>query len=326
MSELYPLQFHPILKERIWGGGKIKSHYGYESAPEDQCGEAWLISGVDGDASIVNNGYLAGNELNELVEVFMGDLVGDHVYENHGDEFPILLKLIDSKDWLSIQVHPNDELSMERHGTHGKSEMWYVLEADPDARLISGFKEAITQEEYLRHFLAGTLEKTLNFEQVRKGDAFHLPAGRVHALGPGVTLAEVQQTSDITYRIHDWNRVDANGKPRELHTDLALDAIDFTVPESYRTNFASELNRTNPLIETEPFTVSLIRGDQVILKDYEELDSFVIYLGIEGAMKVGVEDWQGTILPGQALLVPNILNRVVLEPDGEASCLEIYIK
>lgn len=326
MNELYPLRFQPRFKEKIWGGSRIRSVYSFEEAPSESCGEAWLISGVASDPSIVSNGHYAGNELNELVEVFMGDLVGDKVYEECGDEFPILLKIIDAQDWLSIQVHPDDELAMKRYGTHGKSEMWYILDALPGSELISGFNRPMDREAYVRHLKDKNLSDVLNHEKVSKGDVFHMPAGRIHALGPGVMLAEVQQTSDITYRIHDWDRVGADGQPREMHISEALDAIDFSKPDSYRTVYPAEFNASNSLVDSKHFSTNLLSFDQILSKDYSGIDSFVIYLCIEGSMILSTGPYLERLHAGEAILVPNTIQSARLQAAPVAKALEVFIR
>ena len=237
MNSLYPLKFKPIFKDKIWGGQKIKSSLKMDFGDLPNCGEAWMMSGVEDNPTIVENGFLAGNELNEIVEVYMGELVGDKVFDQFGNEFPLLIKFIDSNDWLSIQVHPDDFLARKRNIGFGKTEMWYMLDATDDAELIAGFNKKTDKDEYLQHLENKTLKEILNFEKVEKGDVFYIPAGRVHALGPGCLLAEIQQTSDTTYRIYDWDRIDAAGMFRELHTEEALDAIDFEFHESYKTEY-----------------------------------------------------------------------------------------
>ncbi|HER08916.1 MAG TPA: mannose-6-phosphate isomerase, partial [Bacteroides sp.] len=202
--KLYPLKFKPILKDKIWGGSRLREVLGKEAS--DRAGESWEISGVSGDISVVENGFLAGNDLTELVEVYMGDLVGEHIYEQFGLEFPLLIKFIDANDFLSIQVHPGDELARERHNSFGKTEMWYIVEAEADGQLIAGFNREMDRDTYLEHLQRGTLKEIVNFERVKKGDIYYMPSGRIHAIGAGVLLAEIQQTSDVTYRIYDWDR------------------------------------------------------------------------------------------------------------------------
>ena len=221
-NTLYPLKFKPIYKQVIWGGSRLHDYLGKPAVPE-KTGESWEISGVSGDVSVVAEGFLKGNTLEELIEVYMGDLVGDMVYDAFGTEFPILVKFIDANDNLSVQVHPDDEYAAEYHGKKGKTEMWYIVHAEKDASLISGFNRDVDEKKFMDHLKGGKLAEILNTVAVEKGDVFFLPAKRVHAIGSGIVLAEIQQTSDLTYRIYDWERVGADGKPRELHLDHALE-------------------------------------------------------------------------------------------------------
>ena len=289
------------------------------------CGEAWVISAYPENVSVVQNGFLEGNNLNELVSIYMGDLVGDSVYEAFGDEFPLLLKFIDARDWLSIQVHPDDEIAQKRHLPNGKTEMWYILQADENAQLITGFKKKINRETYLKYFEEKKLPEILNYETVKSGDVFFMPAGRVHATGPGILLAEIQQSSDATFRIYDWDRIDASGMKRELHTKEALDAIDYAVPLHYKTEYAISKNRTATLVKSPYFTTNILEFDQPITKDLEEMDSFVIYMCVEGAGKLAWEEGSIAIKKGEAVLVPNIIEEVLLDPAGTAKLLEVYL-
>jgi len=327
-NRLYPLKFRPVLKDKIWGGNKIRKVLGIDFSPLPNCGEAWVLSGVEGNQTGIENGFLAGNELNELVEIYMGDLVGDAVYERFGAEFPILVKFIDAADYLSIQVHPDDELAAKRNIGYGKSEMWYIMDADPGAELISGFKRKVDRETYLQHLENKTLKEILNEEKVSRGDVFYMPAGRVHALGPGIFLAEIQQTSDTTYRIYDWDRVDENGKSRELHTEEALDAIDFWVYDSYKTEYTPRENGTATMVSSPFFTTSLIQLGKALAKDYTELDSFVIYVCVEGAVTVvhdGDTEPQVNLKQGEALLIPASIDRVDIIPSSASKILEVFI-
>ena len=325
MNQLYPLKFQPVFKDKIWGGQKIKSVLGMDFGKLPNCGEAWVVSGVEGNPTLVKNGFLAGNELNELVSVYMGDLVGDDVYEKFGDEFPLLIKYLDTNAWLSIQVHPDDDLAEQRGLGNGKTEMWYVIEADKDAELISGFNRPVTREDYLKHLEEKRLKDILNFEKVTDGDVFFIPAGRVHALGPGILLAEIQQTSDTTYRIYDWDRIAADGTKRELHTKEALDAIDFDMAEGYKTRYKTEKNKTTNLVACPQFTTNLLDLDQGISKDYEELDSFVILMGVEGNSTLNWDEETMEIKTGDAIVIPNVINHIELRPKRNAKILEIYI-
>lgn len=325
MNRLYPLKFKPIFKDKIWGGQKVKTHFGMDYSPLPNCGEAWLISGYNDEQSVVSDGFLEGNELNELLEVYMEELVGDNVYERYGNEFPILVKLIDSRDWLSIQVHPDDQLARKRKLGNGKTEMWYVLDAGEDSELISGFNRKMSKGEYLDHLENNKLREILNFEKVHAGDVYYIPAGRVHALGPGVFLAEIQQTSDTTYRIHDWDRLQPDGTFRELHKEEALDAIDFEIPEKYRTEYEVKHNETSELISSPHFTTNLISLNKALKKDYSLIDSFVIYLCVEGDFVLEHRDGKIPVSAGEALLIPAVLNEISIYPDGPVKLLETYL-
>ena len=325
MNQLYPLKFTPVFKDKIWGGQKIKTSLGIDYGNLPNCGEAWMVSGVEGNPTLVSNGFLAGNELNELVEIYMGDLVGDKVYDEYGIEFPLLIKFIDANDWLSIQVHPDDELAAKRKIGRGKTEMWYILEADEEAQLIAGFNQKMNKEKYLKHLEDKTLKEILNFEPVKKGDVFYIPAGRVHALGPGILLAEIQQTSDTTYRIYDWDRIDAAGLQRELHTEEALDAIDFEFHKKYRTDYKPVTNKTVPVVKSPYFVTGLITLNNPLKKYYEELDSFVIYILLEGSLTVKWEYGEIRLKKGETVVIPNALDILELIPAGSVKLLEVYI-
>ncbi len=325
MNTLYPLKFKPVFKDKIWGGHKIKEVLGMDFGKLPNCGEAWVVSGVEGNPTLVSNGFLAGNELNELVSIYMGDLVGDEVYDKFGDEFPLLIKYIDANDWLSIQVHPDDVLAAKRKTGQGKTEMWYIIEAEKEAELISGFSKKVSKESYQKYLDESRLKEILNFEKIKKGDVFFIPAGRVHALGPGILLAEIQQTSDTTYRIYDWDRIDASGMKRELHTKEALEAIDFEVAEGYKTQYRLEKNKTIPLVQCPQFTTNLLEYDQSIRKDFAALDSFVIYMSVEGNSSLKWDGGEEEIAPGDAVVVPNVINNIELNPTGKAKLLEIYL-
>ncbi len=323
--DLYPLKFKPVFKDKIWGGNKLHDLFGYNYKPLPNCGEAWLLSGVEGSQTIVSNGYLKGNELNELVEVYMGDLVGDAVFEKFGNEFPILIKLIDANDWLSIQVHPNDELALKRHNSNGKTEMWYIVQADKNAQLISGFNREMNEGLYQQHFDNNTLPEILNYETVKKGDVFYIPSGRIHALGPGVCLAEIQQTSDVTYRIYDWDRLDENGKSREMHTEQALAAIDYSHYDNYKTDYTPQLNNSNALVKSKYFITNQIDFDKEVTKHVAALDSFITYLCTEGSVKIACNDHIEEIKKGECILIPAEAEEVVLFPETKSVLLETYI-
>jgi mannose-6-phosphate isomerase len=325
MNKLYPLKFRPIFKEKIWGGKKMWTELGLDFSPLPNCGEAWILSGVPGSETKVSNGFLEENTLSELMEVFMEDLAGEEIFADNEAEFPLLIKLIDSRDWLSVQVHPDDDLAAKRGIGHGKTEMWYILDAEPGAELITGFNRPVSREIYLEYLNDGRLKDLLHFEKVKKGDVFYIPAGRIHALGPGILLAEIQQTSDTTYRIYDWDRVDENGSSRDLHTDLALDAIDFTPVLNFRSDYRKTKNKTETLVDAPFFTTNIIDFDQMVRKDYSLLDSFVIYVCIDGSAMIHSGTDRETLKKGELLLIPAVMDHLVLEPVQTCKILEVFV-
>ncbi len=326
MNNLYPLKFTPICKDKIWGGNKLNEILNKKYPELPNCGESWEISGIQDEVSIVSNGFLKGNNLEELIEVYMGDIVGEKIYEKFGTEFPLLIKYIDANDNLSIQVHPNDELSLERHDAYGKTEMWYVVQADPGANLISGFNRKIDKEGYLKYFKNGQLEEILNYEVVKAGDVFFMPAGRVHAIGKGIVVAEIQQTSDVTYRIYDFNRVDDKGNPRELHTELAVDAIDYKFESNYRTDYTEVDNDPVKLIECQYFTTNILTLTQSIERDFTSLDTFVIYVCLDGEYIFQWEDQTISVQKGESVLIPALIDMFTLSPvNGNVKLLEVFI-
>ncbi len=325
MTKLYPLKFRTIFKDKLWGGEKIKTILGKDFSPLPNCGETWEISGVEGNISEVAEGPLAGNNLKSLIEQYQANLVGESVYEKYGDEFPLLVKFIDANADLSIQVHPDDELAKKRHNSFGKTEMWYIFQADPGASLISGFNQPTDKEKYLHHLENKTLNKILNYERVTAGDVFFMPAGRVHSIGKGCLLAEIQQTSDVTYRIYDFDRKDAAGNTRELHTAEALDAIDYQYYQQYKSLYHPQPDQPVQLATCPYFETSLLQLGQSMERDYHKLDSFVIYVCFEGGGHLLYEGGKVTFQQGDALLLPASLKKVDLQPDKECSLLETYI-
>jgi len=322
---LYPLRFAPIYQYRLWGGNKLREVLGKKDAP-DLTGESWEISGVEDNLSVVKEGFLEGNDLQELIEVYMGDLVGDSVYEKHGTEFPLLIKLIDAHDVLSVQVHPDDTLAKERHHAYGKTEMWHVIQADPGSVIYTGFNRKITREELITLVEEKKVQEVLNVEPANAGDSFFIPAGRVHATGAGILFAEIQQTSDITYRLFDWNRLEKNGRPRTLHTDLAMDAIDFKHYNTYRTDYTACTNRPGTIITCPYFTVNLIWFTRPVQRDYVDIDSFVVFICIQGSFLLNFGGENPLLVKtGHTILLPAIFKDVTLEPRGETRILEVYI-
>ena len=326
MQNLYPLKFKPRYYDKIWGGDKLKTALGKDFGDLPNCGESWELSGVNGNISEVCNGFLAGNNLEELIEVYMGDLVGDKVYEKFSVEFPLLIKFIDANDDLSVQVHPNDELSKKRHQAFGKTEMWYVLQADQGAKLNCGFNKPIDKETYLEKLKNKEIMDILNFVEAEAGDVFFMPAGRVHAIGKGIMVAEIQQTSDVTYRIYDYDRKDANGNERELHTELAVDAIDFTYHDSYKTDYAVEKNKSCEVVKCQYFNTSILEFDSIILKDIYALDSFVIYICVDGEYEISTGDFSEKIKKGETILVPASVHEYQLKPlTPTVKVLEVHL-
>ncbi len=326
MNELYPLKFKPVFLERIWGGNLFKTVFHKDTGGITTCGESWELSAVEGNVSVVANGFLQGNDLLELGEIYMGELLGEKVYDKYGIEFPLLIKFIDAADDLSIQVHPDDGLARARHGAYGKTEMWYVLQAEPDARLMSGFNQPVDKEKYLDYLGKGKLTDLLNTTAVQPGDAFFIPAGRVHAIGRGILLAEIQQTSDVTYRIYDYDRLDKKGKKRKLHTELALDAIHFEVVRDSRSPYTIERNRPSEIVSCPYFTTRILDFDLPVMRESSLIDSFVIYICVGGKAAIRWEGGAETISAGETVLIPAALDEFSLIPvAGHCRLLEIYI-
>ncbi len=322
MSQLYPLKFNPILKDKIWGGQKLKTLLNKQSNLPN-IGESWEISDVEGDTSIVSNGSLAGQSLKELLETYKGDLIGEKNYKVFENKFPLLIKFIDAKQDLSIQLHPNDELAAKRHNSFGKTEMWYVFQADEDSNLIVGFNQDMTPEKYLEHLENKTLTKILNFDKVQTGDTYFIEVGRVHAIGAGVMVAEIQQTSDITYRVYDWDRVDDQGNERELHNDLAIDAIDFDMPDNFRVTYDKTENTSNEMVSCPYFTTSYLKVTELLKKENKE-DSFLIYMCVEGDAEISVNGVTESIKKGETLLLPAAIKNFEIK-SKDATLLEVYV-
>jgi len=325
MSALYPLKFKTIYKDKIWGGQKIRTYLGKDFSPLPNCGETWEISGVKSDVSVVENGVLAGKSLAALLEDFKYELVGKKVYERFGNEFPLLVKFIDANDDLSIQVHPDDNLAKERHNSFGKTEMWYVIQADEGATLISGFSQQVNEEVYLEKLNSGKINDILNKEQVNAGDVFFLPAGRVHTIGKGLLIAEIQQTSDITYRIYDFDRVDDKGNKRELHTEEALAAIDYNVYPEYKSIYDAKKNEPVKVSSCEYFTTSILEYSVPVERDYSAIDSFVIHVCVQGSYTLKYDGGELNVKMGDSILIPATVGKVSLATDGGFKILESYV-
>lgn len=321
-TSLYPFKFNPILKDKIWGGEKLAQQFNKQSKSKD-LGESWEISAVPGDISIISNGDLKGKSLQEILNLYQSELLGESNFKRFGKEFPLLIKFIDAKDDLSIQLHPNDALAKARHNSFGKTEMWYVMQADKDANLIVGFNQKIDKETYLKHLDNKTLTKILNFDKVKEGDTYFIEAGRVHAIGAGVLLAEIQQTSDVTYRVHDWDRVDADGNERELHNDIAIDAFDFDMKDDFRVDYKQLKNASNEMVSCPFFTTNFIELDTMLKKENTH-DSFVIYMCVDGEVEVSTETSKDLISKGETILIPAAIKNYNLKTDY-AKLLEVYI-
>lgn len=319
--EVYPLIFKPILKDRIWGGTKLFSELNKE-IPTQTTGESWEISTVPNDVSVVANGIYEGKNLNELIEKYPNEVLGKKIHERFGYDFPLLFKFLDAKDDLSIQLHPNDELAKKRHNSFGKTEMWYVMQVDDDARLIVGFKEKSSPEEYLKNLNNKTLVSILDQVPVKKGDVFFLETGTIHAIGAGIVIAEIQQTSDITYRIYDFDRKDANGNTRELHVDLALEAINYDIVEAKK-NYTLLENKSNEAVKCPYFTTNVIPLDGKLDKAKND-DCFVVYMCTEGEFSVYYNQHNFEFSKGDTILLPSVLTDFQLI--GKANLLEITIE
>ncbi|HCN84330.1 MAG TPA: mannose-6-phosphate isomerase [Sphingobacteriaceae bacterium] len=325
MEQLYPLKFIPIFKDKIWGGNKIKTILNKDFSPLPNCGETWEISGVKSDVSVIENGHLKGKTLSSVLEEYKDSLVGKNIYERFGNEFPLLVKFIDANDDLSIQVHPNDELAKKRHNSFGKTEMWYIIQADPGSTLISGFNQKLDEKIYLEKLHSGHLTNILNKEKAEAGDVFFLPAGRVHTIGKGLLLAEIQQTSDITYRIYDFDRRDANGNTRELHTEEALAAIDYHLYPQYKTQYQHQENKPVTLVKCPYFTTNLLEYTQSNIRNYKSIDSFVIHVCVEGSYTVVLDNNGIEVNMGECILIPASAGEINLETSEGFKILESYI-
>ncbi len=321
-SYLYPIKFKPILKDKIWGGEKLRSLLN-KDANLPNIGESWEISDVEGDTSIVINGSLEGQSLKHLLSNYNSNLIGEKNYAQFGNKFPLLIKFIDAKQDLSIQLHPNNELAAKRHNSFGKTEMWYVMQADADANLIVGFNQKVTPQLYLEHLKNKSLTKILNFDKVKTGDTYFIEVGRVHAIGAGVMLAEIQQTSDITYRVYDWDRKDDKGHKRELHNDLALEAIGFDMPDDFRVDYKTKENHPNKMVSCPYFTTNYLKIDTTIQKENKH-DSFIIYMCVDGKAEIKTSNHVETIRKGETILLPAAITTFQIASKN-ATLLEVYV-
>lgn len=318
-----PIKFEPLLMQRIWGGDKIIP-FKRMDMKLDNVGESWEISGVAGNETVVANGEFKGEKLNDVVAALKGRLVGDENYRRFGDEFPLLIKFIDAREQLSIQVHPDDEKARMRGYERGKTEMWYVMKSEPYASLRSGLKKTITADEYEQMVASDAIVDALAEYKVSEGDCFFLPSGRIHSIGAGCFLAEIQQTSDVTYRIYDFNRRDAEGNLRQLHTKEAAECIDYHVEKNYRTEYVPQKNRGVQLVSCPFFTTAVYDIDEQMKLDYSELDSFVILIGVGGSGVVTTANGGSFSLnAGETMLIAADTDE--LKVSGKVKFLETFI-
>ena len=318
-----PLKFNALLKSTLWGGDKIIP-FKHLDVKQNNVGESWEISGVPGNETVVSDGPYAGKKLNELVAELKGELVGEDNYKRFGDEFPLLIKFIDARQDLSIQVHPTDEIAHRQGKERGKTEMWYLMDSDKDATLLCGLKKQITPEEYAQMVADDTICDAIARYNVKEGDCFFLPAGRIHAIGTGCFLAEIQQTRDVTYRIYDFKRKDKNGNYRQLHTKEAAESINYTVESNYRTEYTAAKNQGVALVQCPYFNTAVYDLDEPMTIDYSELDSFVILIGLKG--NASITDNEGntfTLQAGESVLIPASTKE--LKVDGAIKFLETYV-
>ncbi len=318
--KFYPLQFEPILKERIWGGEKLKTVLD-KPITSKITGESWELSTVEGDVSVVANGELKGKSLTAIINESPNEILGTEVYKRFGKQFPLLFKYLDAREDLSIQVHPNDELAKKRHNSFGKTEMWYIMQADDDARIIVGFKENSNAGEYLENLKNKTLLTLLDDVKVKSGDVFFLETGTVHAIGAGLVVAEIQQTSDITYRLYDFDRIDAQGNTRELHVDLALEAINYNKVDTYK-RYDSALNQSNPVVDCPYFTTNFLPLDGKITIN-KTGKTFTVYMCIDGIFEIEYDANRFQYKKGDTILIPAGMDTFTL--NGNASILEVFI-
>ena len=325
--QLYPLLFEPNLHTVVWGGKQLRPYKGLEPS-DDPIGESWEVSAVPNSTSIISNGEYAGKDLIFVINESPDAILGRKVNEKYHGKLPLLIKFIDAKRDLSIQVHPNDEMAMREHGKMGKTEMWYVIKADEGAHLYAGFKEEITPQEYQKRIADGSITEVLADHQVKAGDVFYLPAGRIHAICGGILLAEVQQSSDVTYRIFDYNRPGMDGKPRELHTELAAKALDYHVIDNYRTDYTESSNKAVQIIDSPYFSVRVLEVSKQFHRDLRKYDSFIITMCIEGDCKISVRSTGEEILleQGNSTLIPAaIADYDIIPLNGKTRILDAFI-
>ena len=320
---LYPLKFNPIFIEKVWGGKKLQTILNKDIYSE-KIGESWEISAIKNKVSVVTNGYYSGKNIQEIINIYKADFLGKKVYDQFGSTFPLLIKFIDACDDLSVQVHPDDIFAQKVHKQNGKNEMWFVVDADLDSELILGVKKTLTKPEFIKSVGEKRLSQILNSEKVTSGDALYIPAGRIHAIMKGVLLAEIQQSSDLTYRIYDWDRKDLNGKFRELHNELAVEVVELKTKGNYFIDY-NKLEKFNKLVSNQYFSVNYLQFTDLNKKDYSEIDSFVILMCISGSFSVSYKDEIIDVNKGETILIPAVINTIELSSENHTELLEIYI-
>lgn len=319
----YPIKFEPILQEKIWGGSKLKSLLNKKST-SDSIGESWEISGVEGHISVVNNGAYKGASITDLIKDHKENFVGSKNYSQFGNEFPLLIKYLDAKTDLSVQVHPDDEMAQAEHNSFGKTEMWYIMDREEDATIINGFKDKKVTTNSLRAITKDNVDQILNKQKVNKGDAFFIPAGKVHAIGAGVLAAEIQQTSDITYRVYDWDRVDSAGNKRELHMEQSIKAVKRNELHLNEIPNPTSIPNSKVLASCPYFTSTVMDLDQPTSVDYSSKDSFVIYMCVEGSFEIKINDTREMVSKGETVLIPANAKQVYLDTQS-AKVIEVYV-
>ena len=320
--KVYPIKFNPILKEKIWGGHKLGSMLSKETDKEN-IGESWEISDIDGNVSEVSNGLYCGANLKDLIEQHQADFLGANNFKYFGCNFPLLIKFLDAKTDLSVQVHPDDNMAKTHHDSFGKTEMWYIMDSDDDANIVIGLKDETTNPEILNHITSENVEAVFNRETVAKGDSFFIPAGKIHAIGAGVLAAEIQQTSDVTYRVYDWDRRDDEGQKRELHTQLAKQATKQFISNG-KAEYQLQSNKSTNLVNCDYFTTNILNVTGTHMKSYTDLDSFVIFMCVEGVVEVTAGDITETLKMGETILLPAVTNDIVFA-SNDAKLLEVYV-
>jgi mannose-6-phosphate isomerase len=326
MTSLYPLKFKPQAKATVWGGNKLRTLFNKSFPAAGKIGESWELSAVQRSLSVVTNGFLKGNTIEELTEVYLGELVGEKNYDRFGIEFPVLVKLIDAAETLSVQVHPDDETARIRHNAYGKTEMWHVLQADSGAGLYVGFNRHLTATEFYDRVQNNTLLETLNFVEVKPGDTFFITPGTIHAIGKGIVLAEIQQTSDITYRIYDWGREHDPATARAMHVEQAIDIIDYAKKTEAKIDYAARTNEPVELVDSPYFVTNLVTINRPLARNLSGNGSFVIYVCTDGAATIQYANGSETVAKGETLLIPAAIADFTLLPAPDAKLLETYLR